>query len=167
MSHSEQMINQNPIVSARQALRFTYPDIESAQVFALIAIAEQLQNLGQKAIWPTVDDHGVGEAGQPVWPDGGGYSPDGNSWVCPDGGCGYGVAGPSLEDPVMDHLEEHRRGAEYRWHSAHVIKVKISDRFSNYLIHDELTEGFRAADGSFHTIDSIIESGSEVTVIEP
>lgn len=54
-----------------------------------------------------------------AWPAGGGYSPSGNSWVCPREDCGWGISGlnapvdeddPYWEpDPVAEHLAEHDR----------------------------------------------------------
>lgn len=48
---------------------------------------------------------------EPDWAKGG-YSPDGNSWVCPFG-CGYGVSGLNAPadddfepDPVWEHLQQ-------------------------------------------------------------
>ena len=48
----------------------------------------------------------------------GGYSPSGNSWVCPFHGCGFGIAGLDSEpdefddvlDPVVDHLQTEHDG---------------------------------------------------------
>lgn len=49
MSYSDQMIDgQDPLVSARAALHFDYPDTASAQVFALIAIAEELRRANDR-----------------------------------------------------------------------------------------------------------------------
>lgn len=50
-----------------------------------------------------------------AWPAGGGYSPSGNSWVCPREDCGFGIAGldnpdeDDWSDPVAEHLAEHDR----------------------------------------------------------
>lgn len=53
-------------------------------------------------------------AAEPVWPDGGGYSESGNTWACPESGCGLVMAGldffdPEDPDPVGEHLAMHAR----------------------------------------------------------
>ena len=47
-----------------------------------------------------------------------GLSPSGNTWLCPEPDCGYGVAGllspadPDEPDPILEHEEEHARDRE-------------------------------------------------------
>lgn len=67
-----------------------------------------------------------------------------------------------IEPLIRDLMHE-----QSDWSRAQVIKIKISDRYSTILLRDDITGGFRAADGSLHTVESIIESGNQVTVIEP
>lgn len=88
-----------------------------AEVLAVTAMYERMYRTanGDVPVQTPVDDlAAVVDATSETWPASRGFSPSGNTWLCPEPGCAFGVGGldapadhEDFSDPIGEHLAEH------------------------------------------------------------